>query len=128
MTDAEAGIREMFDTYLDCYNRLDARGLTALHAHPSHIIHRGEILVLTEDTNLPYHEKILAENAAAGEHVWELADMVLDEVAPNGAIAHLHWIARRPDGSLLWEDHPAYMVARNDDGWIILGNISSNAY
>jgi len=82
---------------------------------------------MNDRTKIPYHEEILAENAAEGKHVWEMADLNLDQVAPNGAIAMLHWIARRPDGSVLWEDRPAYMVADDGSGWTILGNISSNA-
>jgi hypothetical protein len=127
MTETEAAIRDLFDAYLDCYNRLDAQGLADLHASPTVIIHRGEVLVLNDENKLSYHQAILAENAAEGEHLWELAASEIDLVAPNGASAKLHWIARRPDGSLLWEDRPAYMVADNGSGWLIWGNISSNA-
>ncbi len=81
---------------------------------------------MDDETKLAYHETILGENAVE-EHVWELADFKLDLVAPNGATAMLHWIARRPDGSVLWEDYPAYLVADDGDGWLIWGNISSNA-
>lgn len=128
MTEAETAIRQLFDVYLDCYNCLDAQGLAALHATPSFIVHRGKVLVMNDETKVPYHESILAENAAQGEHVWEMADIKLDQVAPNGAIAMLHWIAKRPDGSVLWEDHPAYMVADDGNRWLIWGNISSNPY
>lgn len=127
MTEAESAIRQLFDVYLDGYNRLDAEGLAALHATPSFIVHRGEVLVMDDETKLPYHETILAENAAEGEHLWEMADFELDQVTSNGAVVKIHWIARRPDGSLLWEDRPAYMVADNGSGWLIWANISSNS-
>lgn len=55
-----------------------------------------------------------------------MAAIQVDMVAPNGAIAKLHWIARRPDGAVLWEDHPAYVVADGGAGWLIWSNISSN--
>ena len=60
-------------------------------------------------------------------HVWEMADIQVDQVAPNGVTAKLHWIARRPDGSVLWEDRPGYMVVDDGNGWLIRGNISSNS-
>lgn len=83
---------------------------------------------MDDETKVPYHESILAENAAEGDHVWEMADLRIDQVAPNGAVARLHWIARRPDGSVLWEDRPAYVVADDGNGWRIWSNISSDAY
>ena len=128
MTDAEAAIRELFQAYLDFYNRLEPEALAALHATPSSIVHRGQVLIMDDETKVPYHKSILAENAAAGDHVWEMADLKIDQVAPNGAVAKLHWIARRPDGSVLWEDRPAYVVADDGNGWRIWSNISSNAY
>lgn len=126
MTKAESDIRSMFQAYLDGYNELDAEKLAGLHANPTVMVHRGEVFTLTEVNSVPYHESILSENAAE-EHVWEMADLEIDSVAANGATAKLHWIARRPDGSVLWEDRPAYMVADDGDGWLIWGNISSNA-
>jgi hypothetical protein len=126
MTEAESAIRALFDVYLDCYNRLDAEGLADLHASPSIIVHRGGVLVLNDENKVGYHETILAENAAEGEHFWELADFDMDLVAPNGATAKLHWVAKRPGGSVLWEDRPAYLVADNGNGWLIWGNLSSN--
>jgi len=126
MTEAESAIRQLFAEYLDAFNRLDAEMLAPLHATPSFIVHRGEVLIMDDETKLPYFQAVLSENAAY-EHEWEMADIKMDLVAPNGATALLHWIARRPDGSLLWEDFPAYMVADAGDGWLIWGNLSSNA-
>lgn len=126
-SDAEAAVRELFARYLDAYNEHDAEALAALHATPSLIVHRGEVLVMDDETNLPYQRSILAENEAEGDHVWEMADLTTDVVAANGAIAKLHWVARRPDGTVLWEDRPAYMVADDGSGWLVLGNISSNS-
>lgn len=123
MTEAEPAIKAMFQTYLDGYNELDAEKLAGLHANPTIMVHCGEVFTLTDDNNVAYHESILAENAAE-EHVWKMADIKIDQVAPYGGTAKLHWIAKRPDGSLMWEDCPAYLVA--DDGWLIWGNISSN--
>jgi hypothetical protein len=116
----------MFEVYLDCYNRLDARGLPNLHATPCIIVHRGDVLVLDDENKVSYHEVILAENAAEGDHIWEMAELVVDPVAPNGATARLHWIARRPDGAILWEDRSAYVVAEAGNGWLIWSNISSS--
>jgi ketosteroid isomerase-like protein len=127
MADAKIAIRQMFETYRDCYDRLDARALADLHGSPCIVVHRGDVLVLNDENKISYHEDILAENAAEGEHVWEMAACEVELVAPNGATAKLHWVAKRPDGSVLWEDRPAYVVADDGDGWLIWSNISSNS-
>ena len=127
MTETENAIRKLFADYLDGYNRLDAAALSALHASPCVVVHRNEVLVLNDDNSLDWHKTLLAENDAEGDHVWEMADLQVDQVAPNGAVAKLHWIARRPDGTPLWEDRPTYVVADGGDGWLIWSNVSSNA-
>jgi hypothetical protein len=125
-TTNEPAIRQLFELYLDCYNRFDAPGLADLHASPCVIVHRGKVLVLDDGNKLGYHEVLLAENAAVGEHSWEMAALGIDPVTPNGATARLHWIARKPDGEVLWEDRPAYVVADDGSGWLIRSNVSSN--
>ena len=127
MKDAEAAIDSLFQAYLRGYNDLDARALVALHGSPCVVVHRGRVFTLTGENSLRYHEGILAENASEGDHVWEMADIRVDLVVPNGATAKLHWIARRPDGTVLWEDRPAYVVADDGNGWLIWSNISSNS-
>lgn len=127
MPNAETAIQEMFETYLDGYNRLDAETLVGLHADPCVMVHRGEVFTITAANSLSYHQRILEENANGGAHVWEMAAIDTDLIAPNGATAKIHWIARRPDGSVLWQDWPAYVVADDGTGWKIWSNISSNA-
>jgi hypothetical protein len=124
MTEAESAIRQFFDSYGDSYDRLDAVGAAAHHGTPSFIVHRGEVIHMNDDTKVDYFRSVFSENAAEGEHFWEIADLKIDQLAPNGAVVELHWIARRPNGSILWVSRPTYMVADAGTGWLIWGDIA----
>ena len=50
MTETESAIREFFDSYNDCYNRLDTPGAAAHHGTPSFVVNRGEV-VRIDDVN-----------------------------------------------------------------------------
>ena len=69
----------------------------------------------------------MSGNAAEGEHIWEIARLDLQQPAPNGAIVTVHWIARRPEGTILWDFLDSYIVADDGTGWSILGDIVHSA-
>ena len=124
MTKVETEIRMFIESYGDSYDRLDAEAAAAHHGTPSFIVHRGEIVHMNDDTKVDYFRSVFSENAAEGEHFWEIAGLKIDQLAPNGAVVKVHWIARRPDESILWDSRPTYMVADDGNGWLIWGDIA----
>ena len=123
MTDTISAIRRFFDSYKDCYDRLDATGAAAHHATPSFVVNRGDVVVIEADSVASYFDSVFAENGAEGEHFWEIAEFDAVELASNGAIVTVRWIAKRPDGSPLWRSRASYMVADDGEGWLIWGNM-----
>lgn len=123
MTETESEIRRFFGSYTACYNRLDARCAAAHHADPSFVANRGQVVRINADTMFDYFDAVFSENAAEGEHVWEVAALDMNQMAPNGAVVTVDWIARRPDGSILWTSRATYMLADDGTGWSIWGDI-----
>ena len=87
------------------------------------VVHLNRTVHLNDDTKLDYFNSVFSENAAESEHVWEVAEFTMNQLASNGAIVTVRWIARRPDGSILWTSRASYMVADDGNGWLIWGNM-----
>lgn len=115
--------RRFFDSYADCYDRLDSACAAAHHGTPSFVVNRGEIVRVDAESILDYFDSVFSENATAGDHDWEVADLDVRRLASNGAVATVGWIARRPDGSTLWTSRATYMLADDGEGWSIWGDI-----
>lgn len=123
LLEAQAAIRQLFESYREVYDHLDPVAAANHHGTPSFIVHRGEIVHLNNDTAVNYFKDVFAANAVE-DHYWEIADLTIDMLAPNGAVVNVHWHARRPDGSILWDSRPTYMVANDGNGWLIWGDIA----
>jgi hypothetical protein len=116
-------LRSLFDGYMDCFDRLDGPAAAAYYSAPSFVVKNGAITRLGPDEKADYFSALMDSNAEAGEHVWEIADFNVDLPAPNGAIATIRWIARRPDRSVVWDFSDTYVLGDDGDGWRILGDI-----
>ena len=116
-------IRKLFESYMEAYDRLDPVAAANHHGTPSFIVHRGEIVQINTDTAVNYFKDVFAANAVE-KHYWEIVDLSIDLLARNGAVVKVHWHAKRPDGSLLWDSRPTYMVANDENGWLIWGDIA----
>lgn len=127
MTETESTIRRMFNAYRDCFNRLDGPGAASHYAAPSFVVKNGGVVRFDSDTKNDYFASLMSGNAAEGDHVWEIAELAMNQLASNGAIVTVHWIARRPDGSVLWDFMDSYIVAEEAGGWLILGDIVHSA-
>lgn len=127
MSVAELRIRELFNTYRDCFNRLDGRGAAAHYTTPSFVVKAGSVVRIDAQTKVGYFDSLVSGNASEGEHVWEIAGLDILQPAPNGAIVTVHWIARRPDRSILWDFLDSYIVADDGSGWLIQGDIVHHA-
>ena len=125
MNEAETTIRRMFEAYRDCFNRLDGPGASSHYAAPSFVVKNGGVVRIDLDTKNDYFDSLMARNAAEGDHVWEIAELEVNLPATNGGIVTVRWIARRPDGSVLWDFFDTYVVADDGQGqgWLILGDI-----
>jgi len=121
MGDSE--IRSFFDDYLDCFDRLDGPAAAAYYSAPSFVVKNGGITRFGPDEKSDYFSALMASNAEASEHVWEIADFNVDLPAPNGAIATVRWIVRRPDRSVIWDFGDTYVLGHAAAGWRILGDI-----
>lgn len=93
--------RDLFDGYMDCFNRLDAPGAAAYYSAPSFVIKNGGVTRFGPEEKAGYFEALMESNAAEGDHKWELAEFGVTLSAANGAIATVRWIARQPDGSVI---------------------------
>lgn len=127
MTEAEDTIRQMFESYRDCFNRLDGPGASSHYAAPSFVVKNDAVVRIDSDTKNDYFDSLMTRNAAEGDHVWEIAEFEVNQPTTNGAIITVRWIARRPDGSDIWDFFDTYIAADEGDGWHILGDIVHSA-
>lgn len=126
-TEAEAIIRRLFDAYRDCFNLLDAPGAGSHYAAPSFVVKNGGVVRIAPETKNDYFGSLMSGNATEDHHVWEVAELEVDQPAANGAIVTVRWIARRPDGAVLWDFRDTYIAADEGEGWLILGDIVHSA-
>ena len=116
-------LKSLFDGYMDCFERLDGPGAAAYYSAPSFVVKNGGMTRFGPDEKSDYFSGLMESNAEAGEHVWEIGEFNLDLPAPNGAIAKVRWIARRPDRTVIWDFADTYVLGDDGDGWRILGDI-----
>ena len=127
MPQQETDIRQFFETYRDCFNRLDGPSAADHYTAPSFVVKNGRVVRIDAETKVDYFNSLMSGNAAEGEHIWEIAGLDMQQAATNGAIVTVHWIARRPEGSILWDFLDSYIVADDGKGWSIMGDIVHGA-
>jgi hypothetical protein len=66
-------------------------------------------------------------NATEGVHRWEIAEFEVALPAANGAIVTIIWVARRPDGMVIWDFKDTRFLANTTHGWRILGDMVHDA-
>jgi len=116
-------LRRLFDGYMGCFDRLDGPGAASYYSAPSFVVKSGGVTRFDPDEKVGYFSALMDSNAEAGEHLWEIAEFRVDQLASNGAIVNVRWIARRPDRSVIWDFWDTYVMGDDGDGWSILGDI-----
>jgi len=116
-------LRSFFDGYMDCFDRLDGTAAAVYYSAPSFVVKDGGITRFGPNEKSDYFSALMDSNTEVGEHVWEIAEFDVDLPAPNGAIATVRWIARRPDRSVIWDFEDTYVLGNDGAGWSILGDI-----
>ena len=123
----EPELRDLFERYKDCFDRLDGPAAAAYYSAPSFVVKNGGITRFGPDEKSDYFSALMDSNAEAGQHFWEIAEFKADQLASNGAIVSVRWIARRSDRSVLWDFWDTYVVGDEGQGWSILGDIVHDA-
>jgi hypothetical protein len=102
---------------------LDGDAAAAWYAAPAFVVKNGRIERFDQTEKGSYFAALMAANASHGEHAWQIAGFHADVPTDNGAVVTVHWVATRPDGSIIWNFADTYIVARTDEGWRILGDV-----
>lgn len=116
-------IREFFDGYMECFDRLDGSAAAAYYSAPAFVVKNGGVTRFEAHEKVHYFSSLMESNAAADVDRWEIADFSVARPATNGAIATVRWIARGPDGSVIWDFEDTYVLGDSGNGWRILGDI-----
>jgi hypothetical protein len=70
-----------------------------------------------------YFAELLAGNRRQGPHTWSIADLDPLPLGRDAAMVTVRWVCRRPDGSTIWEFLDSYLLAPEQGGWRILGDV-----
>jgi hypothetical protein len=120
-------LQRLFEGYMDCFNRGDGPCAAAYYSAPSFVVKDGEVTRFESGEKVAYFTALMEANATSGPHKWEMDSFEVALPAANGAFATVRWIARRLDGSVIWDFKDTYVVVDTRQGWRILGDIVHDA-
>lgn len=129
MTDAaaeevEAEVRAFMDAHRSAWERFDLGAVVASYATPASVARVSGLTRLPDEAaKQAYFGKRLDSMRATGPHTWTATRESVTPAGRCGAVYAVHWVCRRPDGSVVEEFGDTYLLARVGGRWEILGDV-----
>ncbi len=110
--------------YTRAWNSGDLEGIAAAYATPCFVVKGGRVLRHEDEAaKRRYFGSLLTSNRREGAHTWTIDHLDPRQLGRGAAMVTVHWICRRPDGSTIWDFLDSYLLAPDQDGWRILGDV-----